>query len=270
MIAATETVGTATLEDTPRRALELIRGIGASPEIMRALVTAGYTTKDHEEGIRLVNDVLGYIARPSAVPSASAPSYGAAVKEIKQWVKSDFRRIKIGLHRFFPEQAEYLFTGLDVSGVMDAVALVEIFLKRLGSLANDPERKATRKADHAALAMLETRRVTKATLKHLHALVTETHATPAVPPVEASTGETDGRLEALIALRAWYADWAETARIVLTRRDYLIRVGLATRKPRAAAAMPVVVAPVAPSAPPAAPSEPAMLALPMSTSSHAA
>jgi hypothetical protein len=269
MIAATEKVGTATLEDTPRRALELIRGIGASPEVMRALVTAGYTPKDHEEGIRLVNDVLGYVARPSAIPQPSAPSYGAAVKEIKQWVKTDFRRIKIALHRFFPEQAEYLFTGLDVSGVMDAVALVEIFLKRLGSLANDPDRKATRKADHAALAMLEARRVSKADLKHLHALITETHATPAVPPVEASTGETDGRLEALVALRAWYADWAETARIVLTRRDYLIRVGLATRKPRAAA-MPIIVAPVAPSAPPAAPSEPAMLALPMPTSTDAA
>ncbi|MEO6419864.1 MAG: hypothetical protein ABIP39_10680 [Polyangiaceae bacterium] len=269
MIAATEKVGIATLEDTPRRALEFIRGIGASPEVMRALVTAGYTTNDHEEGIRLVNDVLGYISRPSAIAQPSAPSYAAAVKEIKQWVKSDFRRIKIGLHRFFPEQAEYLFTGLDVSGVMDAVALVEIFLKRLGSLANAPERKATRKADHAAIAMLETRRVTKANLKHLHALVTETHATPTVPPVEATTGATDGRVEALVALRAWYADWAETARIVLTRRDYLIRVGLATRKPRTAA-MPVIGAPPVPPGPPAAPSEPAMLALPMSTSTRAA
>ena len=114
---------------------------------------------------------------------------------------------------------------------MDAVALAELFLKRLGSLASDPERKATRKADHAALAMLETRRVTKADLKHLHALIVETHATPAVPPADEAHGESDGRLEALVALRAWYADWAETARIVLPRRDYLIRVGRRRRRP---------------------------------------
>jgi hypothetical protein len=44
----------------------------------------------------------------------------------------------------------------------------------------------------------------------------------------------------LQALRAWYDDWSETARTVLTRRDHLIRVGLAHRKPRATPAPPPV------------------------------
>jgi hypothetical protein len=31
-------------------------------------------------------------------------------------------------------------------------------------------------------------------------------------------------------LRAWHQDWAETARSVITRRDYRIRLGLAQRR----------------------------------------
>ena len=270
MIKAFEKVSILTLEDTPRRAVEFIRGIGSSPEVMRSLMAAGYTPKAHEEGIHVLNDVLRFVARPAAIPQPSAPMFGSAVKEIKQWVKTDYRRMKISLQRFFPEQYEYLFAGLDVSGAMDAVALVEIFLQRIAALGNDPDRKASRKADHAALAMLETRGITKATFKRLHALVNETHATPTVPRVEAPSSEPDGRMEALLALRAWYTDWAETARVVLTRRDHLIRVGLASRKPRTPAPPVVVVTPVAPSAPPPAPSEPAMLALPMNSRTHAA
>ena len=64
--------------------------------------------------------------------------------------------------------------------------------------------------------------------------------------------EPDGRLEALRALRAWYIDWAETARVVLTRRDHLIRVGLATRK-RSQPPMPISVAEASPQAMPALP-----------------
>ena len=34
---------TATLEDTPRRALEFLRGIGSSPSILRLMSEAGFT-----------------------------------------------------------------------------------------------------------------------------------------------------------------------------------------------------------------------------------
>ena len=32
------------------------------------------------------------------------------------------------------------------------------------------------------------------------------------------------------ALYGWYREWSETARSVITRRDYLIRMGLSKRK----------------------------------------
>jgi hypothetical protein len=36
----------------------------------------------------------------------------------------------------------------------------------------------------------------------------------------------------LVALRAWYEEWSEIARVAVTRRDQLIRLGLASRKLR--------------------------------------
>ncbi len=40
----------------------------------------------------------------------------------------------------------------------------------------------------------------------------------------------DESLHIVGSLRAWYEDWSETARAVITRRDHLIRLGLAKRK----------------------------------------
>jgi hypothetical protein len=37
--------------------------------------------------------------------------------------------------------------------------------------------------------------------------------------------------QGLMKLYAWYSDWAETARAVVRRRDQLIRLGLAKRRP---------------------------------------
>jgi hypothetical protein len=41
------------------------------------------------------------------------------------------------------------------------------------------------------------------------------------------------RRERLVALRRWYEDWAATARAVVRKRQYLIRLGLGRRKRRA-------------------------------------
>jgi hypothetical protein len=36
--------------------------------------------------------------------------------------------------------------------------------------------------------------------------------------------------EALLKLKSWYDEWSDVARVVITRRDHLIRLGLAKRK----------------------------------------
>jgi hypothetical protein len=61
----------------------------------------------------------------------------------------------------------------------------------------------------------------------------------AMPEVDTVTSaQLAGHEADRLALRAWYTDWAETARTLLRNRNALIRLGLARRQKRKAAVAP--------------------------------
>jgi hypothetical protein len=104
-------------------------------------------------------------------------------------------------------------------------------LDRLDALEGAPEREATRAADKAALETLAQRGIDAAVRGHLRALVEQAGvAHDPVPAPERPMAE--DREQALRALAAWYADWSETARAAIQRRDYLVMLGLASRRQR--------------------------------------
>ncbi|WP_437783573.1 hypothetical protein [Sorangium sp. So ce1097] len=49
-------------------------------------------------------------------------------------------------------------------------------------------------------------------------------------PETSDLPEVARRREALVKLRGWFDEWATTARAVVKKRSYLIRLGLANRK----------------------------------------
>jgi hypothetical protein len=109
-------------------------------------------------------------------------------------------------------------------------------LDRLDALEKGPERKSTRKADHAALATLAQRGITSDERARLRGLI-ETASHVMDPPDDGEESAANAaRNEALRKLRAWYDEWSETARAVIKRRDQLIRLGLAKRIKRKAPA----------------------------------
>lgn len=113
---------------------------------------------------------------------------------------------------------------------MGAVANVRIILDRVTALreGTDPDRGGTREADRAAAAVLAQRNIVSAESgRRLRGLV-ETATAAAPLPVDLPTERTDEYQAAARALIAWLGDWRETARAVVTRRDYLIRLGLAS------------------------------------------
>lgn len=122
-------------------------------------------------------------------------------------------------------------------------------------LAHGAERKKSRKADHDALAVIEQTGTTKETLTQLQAMV-ET-AQSVADTTEAATTAVDQeaiRLAALRRIHAWITAWSEMARTVVTRRDHMIRLGIAKRrapKVKAVVTPPAVARPVA--VPPATP-----------------
>jgi hypothetical protein len=219
------------LEETPNRALTFLRAVGLSVPIRGLLTKAGYTEDEHALGWKLLHKVSGYAA---AMPKVAEDTRGRdAITELDAWDEPGLRRIRAALTRQHPEQAGFVFAG-GLAPAQGAAAVLSVakLLERLDALEKGPERKSTRKQDHAALATLAARGITPEERKRLRALV-EAAQSPAPEVDDAPAGAEDARTDDLIALRAWFDDWAETARAVITRRDYLIRLGLARRLKKA-------------------------------------
>jgi hypothetical protein len=216
------------LEELPTRSLKFLSALSKSAIIHAALAARGYTEPDHQEGWELLLQVTGF-RRPRAAAPESTSARDAAV-EIDAWDEPNFRLIRAALDRRHPEQSLFVFEGLAASTGDGAVIGVATLLDRLDALEKSPERKATRKADHAALATLTKRGIGEAERARLRALVV-TATTAAKTDDDASDAADEAPSnEALMKLHAWYGEWSEVARAVIKRRDHLIRLGLAKRK----------------------------------------
>ena len=220
--------GASVLEEVPGRALEFLRGIADSSVIHAQLAQAGFAADDYQQGWSLLHAAAGYTAGPIAAPEKSVAF--KSMTELDRWDEDGFRRVRAALDRLHPDQIAFVFAGgLAASTGPAAVLGVKTLLARLGELENGENRKATRKADRAALETLEGRGITKAERARLQGLVDSAQTLEAPAPLpDASTPA--ARQEALVKLYGWYKDWAETARSVIKKRSHLITLGLAKRR----------------------------------------
>ncbi len=235
-----------TLEETPSRALEFLRGIGSTPVIMKLMSGAGYSAEVHAEGIRLLGNVVSFIEQRQAFSVVTSATHKGATAELETWCKTVYRRLEAATTRFYPDVASSLFANLAISDEMDASLLASIFLDRLSE----------QKVPKGVLKLFAERNFGPEEMHHLKKLVGVAQA-PAPQTEEAtSTKPKETRLQMLAELRAWYDDWSAAARTIVTRRDHQIRIGIAHRRAKSGSTPPpppVVVAPVAAAAPPVAP-----------------
>lgn len=233
-----ETYSRQVLEESPSRVLRFLGGVGTSPFIRRTLARLGYGAKDHQEGWNLLHRVSGYQTE-AAEPEMDREA-ADAIAQLDTWDEPNFRLARAALSRRFPEQAEFVFKSLEPATGVGAVLSVTTFLDRLDALqgvleGRDHTKTATRDADAGALQMLMTRGFTPEERKRLRKLIkTAELGTKPDEQLDKLAAETEAqaeaRLQALVDLRAWYDEWAETARVAIKRRDYLIRLGLANRR----------------------------------------
>lgn len=224
-------------EEIPGRALTFLRAVGLSLPLRAIFAAHGYTTAEHQLGWKLLHAVSGYDA--TFPPVNEDAKVRGAVAELGIWNEPGFRRVHAALGRLHPEQDTFVFKGLTVATGAGAVLAVAAFLDRLDQLEGCVEREATRETDHAALATLAARGITPEERLRLRSLVRIAQSFAAAR----DSSPRDERVTSdLVALRAWYLDWSQTARAVIKRRDHLIRLGLARRK---RAITPAISAPVA-------------------------
>ncbi len=217
------TMARAALEATPTRAAQLLHAITMSLTIRTLLARHGYGPEDHKEGIELLRECVA----PEDIvwPGGFDIAVQDAVVELDAWDEKGFRIVEASLTHKFPEQARFVLSGLEPSEGPSAVTGVKHLLDRLDDLESSAERKRTRREDQAALEALAKRGITKEERSRLRALVAS--ASPATDPSAPRSGPHPVDHETrLLALRAWYEEWASMARAALTREDHLSRMGI--------------------------------------------
>ncbi len=217
------------------RALQFLRAVGTDPVIRTAMQQTGFEDADLKQGWALV---LAASSAPTAATkfTPQAGPVADVTQKVEAWQSTMFLRAHAALRRLHPEQDAFVFDKIESGSGVASVVAVSMFLDRLDALESSSDRKASRKADHAAMATLERRGVTKEARKEARHLVHVVETTPAPTVTLDVAPPTDARFEALSELYAWVQDWTDCARAVITRRDQLIRLGIGKRHTRAAAA----------------------------------
>jgi len=247
-IAQKATIHRTTAERSLERALQFLRAVGTDPAIQAAMQLTGFTLADQKEGWTLV--LRAYAAPATPQFTADTRPVGDAVKEIDSWQSMVFARGHAALRRLHPEQDAFVFSSITQGSGIQSVPVVAMVLDRLDALEHSPERKSSRKADHAALETLSQRGLTSASRKNARQLVklVETSA----PTVVMETPKADERTLALESVYEWVQDWSDCARNVISNRSHLIKLGIGKRRSRKVAdptPQPTPVAPQLPGAP---------------------
>ncbi len=150
-----------------------------------------------------------------------------------------FALISAALIFDYPEQHDVLFAGgLKAATGAQSIETHALMLDRADDLESGKDRKATRKADQAALAKVAEKGITVEERKRLRKLIEVAkggNVEPETMPVEdpGPVNLDDPHTRDMIDLYAWLYEWSETAKVVIKRRDLLIRMGLAKAKKRA-------------------------------------
>lgn len=243
--AATLEVSRRTLETIPERTLALLRAIACESAIRATMNLNGYSDEEQQEGWRRLHAASGFQVPLTPTVDISDAAVRSAINEIDSSDEKLFRITAATLNRRFPEQAAFVLGGIGASRGINSVLNVEILLDRLDTLATGTGRESTRERDQAAVATLAGRGLSAPDRARLRMLIQTAKRSNPVNFIPSEREEFDKNyLSRLAELRDWYMEWSEIARAVITRRDYLIRMGLANMKRASAEPEPEVGAPV--------------------------
>jgi hypothetical protein len=156
---------------------------------------------------RGARDGLGRVAR-------------AAAAEIETWARRHWARFSAALERLHPEATTLFGPSRGEGGAL--VLAVATLLDRLDRLS--PGSKVLETLARRGLDDGERKRLARLVEAALRAEAPPAQATEAA---RAAGAEVD---EALVRLYRWLSDWSGTARALIVRKDWLMRMGLAERR----------------------------------------
>jgi hypothetical protein len=215
-VSGSPPVSRATLEGTIGKASQFLYAVGRTPTVLNVLRKHGYTAQEHRRGHALVDAASTKELDASAVDQ----EVDDALRTLDDWDDKYVPRIGIALTRF-PDIRDMILEGVLVGSADAAVQNVEKILARIASAEEASERG---KAVAARLAEID---IDAAERRRLAGL---TRIARGSKIFKRDVVEEDPAERALLELRDWYYEWSELARHLVTRREHLIRLGLAERR----------------------------------------
>jgi hypothetical protein len=248
MALANTTPSQDTLDRTPGRALTFLLAVGRTPAIRGALQGRGYSDDEHAGGWAKLLAVDPSMAKSAPGVTSADPAVSEAFAKVDKWDNENLPIADVALAARAPEAHAILFAdGLAPADGAESVRVVTTFLDRVDEIeahaAEKPGKKGA-KADatdslsltaaqaKAAIELLHARGITAEVRKTVRGWLTTLQKGAEVRPVATSRETAESRRAATLALYHWLNEWSLIARKVISRRDHLVSLGLATRKSR--------------------------------------
>ncbi|MBL8678791.1 MAG: hypothetical protein JNK05_06480 [Myxococcales bacterium] len=240
----TVTVTREVLEETPARTLQLILAVNRSKPIRAAAERVGFSKAVRVEGWRKLNAVTGMdLSLDDEDEPAIDVDVATAITTLDATDEKLLAKIRATLQHTFPAEAKAVLKDLSAERGAASVLVVSTVLDRLDKLESTERGKA-------AIARLAERGLDVEARKRLLGLVRTASgdtgsdgakgakAASKKPEPEKASKKSEKSpaaddaeyLRKLRVLRAWFEEWSELLRTEISRRDYLIQLGLAERK----------------------------------------
>jgi hypothetical protein len=214
-----------------KRGSKFMRALGTRPELRAALAPRSYTEEEHQRMWGLLLILMGYSPKPAA-PQGPNENL-ASLTYIDNSDGPLLRAIKAVLEDRYPDSYGYIVGSLTAATGTAAVAVVQQIVDRYAAVRDgtDPARQAKREEDKKAAEALASRAVLDAAIeadfrRHLERAQAIAPKIGEAPATEAQKKYQEAAREFHISLK----EWREIARQTITRRDYLISLGLAERR----------------------------------------
>jgi hypothetical protein len=208
------------LRGLPARAAHFLHAAGSHPEIRELLARGGYGAEAHAEGMALLTRVCAYHAAPIRLEDDERVREAEAA--LRDWVRLHVPRLRAAVERLCPDALSVFDEPLahDAS----ATLFVSALLDRLAA-------REDRNRSDAVFSVLDRRGFTPSERTRLVELAARVRN---LPVTNAAEGDSERAPSTdLVALHDWLEDWSTTAKAFITRRDFLIRLGLVRRVNRA-------------------------------------
>jgi hypothetical protein len=199
------------------RVLRLLQGL-ADRRAATQMRAAGFSQEDLDEGWKLLREASA--VRYARTPTLATPR---VVSDVDAWENYWFPIIDATLRRRSPAVHERVFLNLKQESGAAVLVSVRVLLDRLDEL-----RKAKDEESKTARAVLETRGLDAAALDEVRGYLDQAATFDAPDPDADAEEAAEAQAAAEEAMWAWYREWSQIARTVVTDGRALVALGLIT------------------------------------------